>query len=225
MSKFYATTLLFGVVFSCAASSTQGEETRERFFTEIYEKGGWGFNHEGKGFSGSGSTLENAAPYVALLESFIKEHAVESIVDVGCGDWTFSKYVDFGAARYCGFDTVKSVIAQNNHRYASGKVSFIHGDVVELDLPSADLMICKDVLQHLYNEDVVLFLKQLPKYKHCLITNDVDPVSLTSLNLQITGDYRNIDLTAPPFNLKGVKLLTYRSGYVVKQVLWIHRES
>ena len=202
-----------------------GMGERERFFTDIYDNRGWGANEEGVGYSGMGSTLQHATPYVQILEFFIKTHNIDTIVDVGCGDWTLSRHIDFGNAHYSGYDTVAGLIQKNKEKFSSDKITFHHADVIDFDLPKADLLICKDVLQHLSNEDVVIFLKQLPKFKYCLITNDVDSRTLTSQNSQISGDYRNIDLTAPPFNIKGVKALTFRSGYVTKQVLYINRTN
>jgi hypothetical protein len=93
---------------------------------------------------------------------------------------------------------------------------------MRMNLPSADLLICKDVLQHLPNEDILLLLPQLKKFKHCLLINDVNPMSLTSdnPNCSLVG-YRHLDLTKPPFNLSGQKILTFISVSFTKQILYI----
>ena len=106
---------------------------------------------------------------------------------------------------------------------------------MKVDLPKADLLISKDVLQHLRNGDIVELSKQFPKYKHCLITNDVDPSSNTSSNMDIAhiGEYRTLDLTHYPFNMAGTHIFNYKSPYeingqswyVVKQTLYMcHNE-
>jgi len=65
---------------------------------------------------------------------------------------------------------------------------------------------CKDVLQHLSNKEVQQFTRQLAKFKHCLITNDVEMFSRSSLNNDIkNGQWRTLDLTQPPFELRGSK--------------------
>jgi len=82
-------------------------------------------------------------------------------------------------------------------------------------------------LQHLPNKEVKAFLPQLKKFKHCLITNDVDPQTLTSKNSDIhVGNVRWLDLTMPPFKVKGRKVLTYKTddGRDTKQVLHIRRK-
>ncbi len=195
----------------------------EQVFSHIYEKGIWGRNSKGEGFSGEGSSVENAAQYAKFLEDFITYNQIESVLDVGCGDWTFSQYIQWGKAHYTGIDVVKSVIDRNRVKFTSPTVTFLHCDEKFTDLPSADLVICKDVLQHLPTESILLFLNQIPKFKHCLITNDIDEWS-TNKSIQ-AGDYRSIDLQKPPFNVKGVKILTFRSGYVTKQIFYVNNSN
>ncbi len=95
-------------------------------------------------------------------------------------------------------------------------------DGLQHPLPSADLLICKEVLQHLSNTDVLRFLGKLSDFTYCLITNDVDPITQTSDNPNIAqGGYRWLDLTAPPFNVRAIKVLNYNEGVLLKQVILI----
>src|SRR5215470_4948647 len=72
-------------------------------FNRIYAEGTWGKAVMGKGTSGSGSTLEITREYRAYVEDFMKKHAVKSVVDAGCGDWSFSSEMDWGDASSLGF--------------------------------------------------------------------------------------------------------------------------
>lgn len=192
----------------------------ETVFTHTYDKCLWGSDPEGKGTSGEGSKPEIIAEYMKFLEEFIKYNEIQSVLDVGCGDWSFSQHMHWGKVHYTRLDVVKSMIERNQSKFSSPTIHFIQGDITSMDLPSADLMICKDVLQHLPNESILSILNQISKFKHCLITNDIDE---WSLNKPIkVGDYHAIDLTKPPFNIKGTKIFNFRSGYVVKQVLYIN---
>lgn len=214
-----------GVCFTPLAAEMS---VAEREFTAKYEKGGadWGTDEQGYGFSGSGSMLEQAMPYKVFLEDFLNENQIESVVDFGCGDWTFSQHVEWGNANYFGVDLVKSVIRRNQARFDASNISFACGDGASMDLPEADLLLCKDVLQHLSHEEILAFLQLVPKYKHVLITNDVDSHTLTSVNDKIaTGEYHNLDLTKSPYDVKGWEVLTYRSGNVVKKVLYIKNKN
>jgi hypothetical protein len=134
-----------------------------------------GKNKNGKGHSGGGSTLEAARDYIDFVQKFIKDHNIKTVIDAGCGDWEFMYHMDLSNIEYIGYDIVKFVIEKNIKKYSTPHISFRHGNIVEIDLPIADLLLCKDVLQHFHeyqtNDLIVAFLPQLKKYKYCLITN------------------------------------------------------
>ncbi|MDY0002497.1 MAG: methyltransferase [Polyangia bacterium] len=194
-------------------------------FTRIYEKAHWGTNAEGKGSSGTGSSLQSTVAYRAFLQRFLKTNRIRSVVDAGCGDWEFSKAMDWTGISYKGYDIVRSVVEENKKRYAAPGIEFFTADIVKAALPPADLLLCKEVLQHLPNAYVRTFLGQLPKYRFALITNDVDPKTRSAPNHDIqVGGYRHIDLSAAPFHVEGREVLTYRSGAYLKQVFLVERK-
>ena len=178
------------------------ESPLTKTFNGIYREGIWGRDVAGKGTSGSGSTLDITREYRAYLEDFIRKHRVTSIVDAGCGDWTFSSTIDWGGASYLGVDIASDVIEANRRKYEKPNVTFQVGDITE-ELPSADLLISKDVLQHLPDALVDRFIRnnlKTGKYKWVLLTNDRG-----SGNPDIVpGGYRAIDLAAAPFNVPGL---------------------
>lgn len=215
--------LYLGLLLASPAGNLHSENSAKEIFTKVYSEAEWGRNDRGEGFSGTGSLVAFSKDYMLFLQKFISEKNIRSVVDVGCGDWEFSQHIDWKGASYKGFDVVPSVIDKNNKKFSKSGITFECVDVINSELPRADLMLCKDVLQHLTNADISLILKQLPKYKYCLITNDISPDTLTSDNPEILhrGSYRTLDLTKSPFNLKGAKILTYKSCNTVKQVLFI----
>ena len=178
-------------------------------FSEIYDKNLW------NGGSGPGSNPEPNKPYISLLESFFTENKINSIVDAGCGDWRFSKLIDWNNINYKGYDVVKSVIDYNQVNYSSETVSFqlYNGDPKLL--PSADLLIMKDVLQHLSFSLINEFILGFPKYKYCLITNCINTGGQTqTVNRDIeTGGSTELDLRLYPFNLECDELLEYWCPY------------
>ena len=179
-------------------------------FNLIYEVGSWGKDASGNGTSGTGSTLEVTREYRAYVEDFIRKHGVKSVVDAGCGDWAFSSAIDWGGASYLGIDIASDVVKRVRRKYEKNNVTFQVGDITE-ELPAADLLISKDVLQHLSNELVQKFIRnnlKPGKYKWALLTNDRG-----SENRDIQpGYYRLIDLSAPPFDVKGLVDLPIKFG-------------
>jgi SAM-dependent methyltransferase len=210
------------IVGECQASTP---DAVAKAFTEIYDDKAWGVGSGGQGTSGGGSTVPATVVYRAFLQDFMKQHGVKSVVDAGCGDWEFSSTMDWTGIDYTGFDVVASVIAEDQKKYGAPNIKFQTADIVRTPLPAADLLVCKDVLQHLPAENVLAFLAQLPKYKDALLTDTVDKTTLTAENHEIApGKFRPLDLTQPPFNVPGLKVLTYFDGSHMHQVLWIHRK-
>jgi SAM-dependent methyltransferase len=197
-------------LFYFAINVVDRQPSLTRIFNRIYAEGTWAKDGTGKGTSGSGSTLEITQEYRAYVEDFIKRHAVTSVVDAGCGDWGFSSAMDWGDASYLGIDIASDVIEAVRKKHEKGKIRFQIGDITD-ELPAADLLISKDVLQHLSNKLIHKFIKnnlRKGKYKWVILTNN-----RSGENQDIpTGDYRAIDLAAPPFEVKGLIDLPIKFG-------------
>ncbi len=175
---------------------------RERF-EEIYATNEWTYG------SGEGSLPIHTKDYVAMLQKFLRKHQIKTVVDLGCGDWQFSQLIDWEGIDYQGFDIVRSVVEKDQSTYSTNNIKFhlYSGDPKEL--PSADLLIAKDVLQHWSYKSIDGFLPLLKKYKYSLITNCVNPKGVT-INTDIPdGNYRFLDMRQPPFNLNAKEILTY----------------
>lgn len=165
------------------------------------------------GTSGWGSNPTATLPYRQFLEKFIHLNNIKSVVDIGCGDWSFSKYIDFTPANYIGFDVVRSVVERNNSLFSSQRIKFEVMPATYDDIPDADLLIMKDVLQHLPNDDIFNFQKRLfPRYRRCLITNSFDKVgSYRNTDLPYHGAFRCLDLNDEPFNFGGSYVSEYHT--------------
>lgn len=197
-------------------------DMHEEVFCARYAQATWGRNAQGEGHSGWGSTPDVCAEYMSFVQRFMQDAHITSVVDAGCGDWQFSRLMDWKGVSYIGYDVVGHLISRNNEQFAAPNISFVHANFLATDLPSADLFLCKDVFQHLTNQDIIDFIPQLKKFKYCLITNEVDAWSLTSDNNDTqVGEFHRLDLSKPPFNLKGYAVLNYRVWNEVHQVFLI----
>jgi SAM-dependent methyltransferase len=172
-------------------------------FETIYDRGVWG------GGSGAGSDLRNTVVYVAYVQHLMERFDARSIVDLGCGDWRFSKHLKFGDRRYLGVDIVASVIAANEAAYGSGTIRFERADVTAFAIPECDLLLCKDVLQHVSNANVRVILERSRAARVAVFTNDYHPANEDCPN----GSTRPLDITAAPFSVPAKPRLVF-SGKV-----------
>jgi 2-polyprenyl-3-methyl-5-hydroxy-6-metoxy-1,4-benzoquinol methylase len=188
--------------------------SNKEVFSKIYKEDLW------HGGSGAGSKLENVKEYVDILQKYIDKPEVKTVLDLGCGDWQFSKFLDLSSVSYLGVDVVESVIESNSTSYSASNIKFISRDITTYEIPKVDLIICKDVLQHLCNKDVVTILvKIITSSKFSLITNDFKPENTENKDID-NGDYRCLDLTLSPFYLDVVTILeSERVGWKPKRTV------
>jgi len=206
------------------ADPASEDEARRKAFELAYAEQHWGKDQQGKGTSGFGSTLEFTKLYRVFLQDFMARHAIRSVVDAGCGAWVSAQAIDWRGIDYLGVDIVEPVIKANQKRFGAANIRFAVADMVRDELPPADLLIVKDVLQHLSNADITRFLAQLPRYRHVLLVNDVHPGSLTAQTGDIrSGGYRQIDPTQPPHSVAGTKVFAWHYGGYTKLVVHVQR--
>lgn len=170
----------------------------KQIFTKVYQSSEWGNG------SGNGSHPSSTVEYRSFVERFISMNSVSSIIDVGCGDWQSSRFMSFGRAKYIGFDLVEFLVDRNNKEFGSDYVEFKKMPDDPEDLPQADLLIMKDVLQHLSNDYITFFRDYVfPRYKFCLITNSWKAINYGHNQEINAGMFRSLDLTAEPYLFKG----------------------
>jgi hypothetical protein len=148
-------------------------------FQHIYRTRAWGGN--GEIFSsGLGSRGSIADLYCAFVIKFIRDHQIRSVVDLGCGDFAVGRrIVEATGISYTGLDVVHDLIEHHKHTFP--RVSFSCVDITQGPLPSAELCLIRQVLQHLSNGEIAKVLGNLGGFSRILISEDVpvDPKSFT----------------------------------------------
>jgi SAM-dependent methyltransferase len=179
-------------------------------FNLTYKRKWWGEgNSASPYYSGSGTYTENVIQYKNKLVEFIKHSKVSSVVEIGCGDFSIMKdvlqHVD---VTYTGIDVSSLVVEYNTKHYKTEKISFVYADASTIAVPQGDLLIIRQVLQHLNNQKVARILTHLPKFKFALITEHQTLGSEQNPNVNInTGPntrlsvHSGLYLDLPPFNV------------------------
>lgn len=171
-------------------------------FQNIYDKGEWGHG------SGPGSSPGRTIEYRAFLSRFIAENGVRDVTDLGCGNWQFSRFMDWSDLDYTGFDVVPTIVERNQRLFALPNVRFEVFTSLE-SLPGGDLLLAKEVLQHLPNAVIMEYLAAIrQKYRFALLTNATTPRHAINMDIE-PGGFRPICLQDPPFNTPGAIAFTY----------------
>jgi 2-polyprenyl-3-methyl-5-hydroxy-6-metoxy-1,4-benzoquinol methylase len=136
------------------------------YFTDIYNRNLWFTG------SGGGSTPSATVSYRYYVENFIKDKNIKTVVDFGCGDWQFSKEMNWDNIEYAGYDCVKGIIDCNTENYSKQNIKFNFIENLDDFFIKGDLLLIKDVFQHWDNDEVVYFLTNIKSnFKFVLITN------------------------------------------------------
>ena len=149
------------------------ESPRERF-SKIYLSEAWG---RGEG-SGKGSSPEYCSSYMSWLQELMRTEKIRSVLDVGCGDWKYSRHMDWSSLeRYMGVDTVSSIL------YDGDVEPNIHLGTADVTIPGSlkllfahytyDLVIMKDILMHLTDEEIAQVVSELVEcpYRLVIVSN------------------------------------------------------
>jgi hypothetical protein len=168
----------------------------EEVFTHIYESNKWG---DSESRSGKGSNLEKTANLMEAIPSMLKELNAESMLDIPCGDFHWMKEIELPLDRYMGADIVKPMIKENQRRFGNDRREFLHLDLIKDDLPSVDVIFCRECLVHLSFADISLALANIDRSgAKYLFTTQFPEIQKNKDS--ITGKHHSLNFTAAPFN-------------------------
>ena len=114
-------------------------------FSGIYETGAWQHGDDATPGSGEGSTLAATTGLRQALPSLLSELKVHTLLDIGCGDFTWMQHVDL-EHDYVGVDVVDSVIEKNKQLFERPGRIFAVADATVDDLPDADAVMCLSLI-------------------------------------------------------------------------------
>lgn len=135
---------------------------RAELFDAVYRERMWGGTRDQS--SGWGSHGEHSSEYVEFVRDFINQNDIESILDVGCGDFQIGSRICGVVPHYIGADVSRVIVDRNATAFRDlDNVRFMTLDVCTDSLPQVDLVTIREVLQHLSNTDVALALDNIER--------------------------------------------------------------
>ena len=183
-------------------------------FAEIYENNIWG-GRDGEFYSGTGSTRAYADKYAEVVRSFISEHQIKRVVDLGCGDFRVASKFVSPELDYTGCDVVPGLIAHLEKTYGGPKTRFKCLNIAEDELPDGEVCLIRQVLQHLSNAEISAILNAAAKFEYLIVTEHYphpDRTFTPNLDIPHGPEMRlhfdsAVALDEPPFSLENVSVL------------------
>ena len=138
---------------------------------------GWNQKNNGKRkvASGPGSSNESSVFTKKLILETIKDYNIKSILDLGCGDWTWMSKIrnKFKDVSYEGWDASPAMVNTLIKKYGNENTKFFIKDIVTSRYPKVDLIICRDVLFHLDESLTIKIIKKI-KTPYLISTSHLD---------------------------------------------------
>jgi hypothetical protein len=185
----------------------------------VYKRGLW---KQGNSLSGVGSEGVLAERYVAFVLNYARARGLRSVLDGGCGDFSVGSKLAPAFVRYSAMDVSSHIIDINRRRYSGPDwqhVRFAVADMTTDDMPAADLVLIRQVLQHLTNSQIEKILRNLEagRWRRALISESVhDPANNQVPNLDLPSHSvrtraslgSGVFIDRPPFNRPARRIAT-----------------
>lgn len=172
---------------------------RKLYFGRWYRENLWG-DPESRSGPGSRRDSDSVKQSLKTLERVTALLKVRSIVDIPCGDfnWIHVYLERHPDVSYVGYDVVRSLVSRNRQLFPS--VRFEPLDIVSTVPARADLIFCKDLINHLEDHEILSAIENMRRSGSTwlLATNNFgypnDPLRRDRYH-----NSRHVDLMATPF--------------------------
>ena len=181
----------------------------KKVFENVYTTKKWGSKSNTPFYSGIGSYDKNIVDhYVNVIKHFTEKFQKKfNVIDIGCGDFNVGKKLLPYFNNYIGVDVVESLIKYNRSKFKNLNVNFEVLDITNQSISFTDVIILRQVLQHLSNQDIISTLKNIYLKSKYIIFTDSLPINSFTPNLDIEsggktriGKNSGVDITSQPFN-------------------------
>lgn len=167
----------------------------DAIFRDIYRRNHWAGPHSP---SGQGASPDQVRGLGTALPSLLRQLAVEVLLDLPCGDYSWMRLIELPVARYIGADLLPELVQPLEKAYTDARHRFLVLDLTRDPLPEADLLLCRDCLVHLSFADIGRALSNVLRsgipylltttFPECEVNEDI-----------VTGDWRPLNLELEPF--------------------------
>jgi hypothetical protein len=189
-------------------------DSNRTVFSNVYQRKLWETaspENESQFYSGPGSSDPLIVdPYVEAVKRFLESLPTKkNAVDLGCGDFRVGSRLVDSFNSYTACDVVPELVHFNQEYWRHIPVEFRVVDLAKDEIPDGDVLIVRQVLQHLSNADIKKFTQSIPRgFSYLLVTEhlpserdflaNIDKASGSDIRLS-SGS--GVVLTKPPFSM------------------------
>lgn len=170
-----------------------------RYFQDIYRQRLFG---KSTSASGPGSSMDATKVVRESISELLNEYEIQNIVDIPCGDFLWFRAMELGELKYTGLDIVPELISDLRQEFP--KHQFDIHDATSDRLRTYDLILCRDLLVHLTNEQAINVISNFKSSgsTYLLATTFVNLERNVELRIPRIGvGWRPLNLAVSPFNL------------------------
>ena len=151
------------------------------------------------------------------LPRLVEQLGAQSFLDVPCGDFRWMNGVSLIVDQYIGADIVLPLIKKNQIEFGD-RGKFIQLDLLRDQLPSADIIFCRDCFMHLSFREVKLALNNIKKTSSKYLFTTTFPDHEKNIDT-VSPYWRELNLELSPFNFPApIHLLRDHSERQVTEV-------
>jgi len=166
----------------------------ERIFRKIYSTNKW---KGSESVSGPGSAVQRTTAIIRSLPAIVRAFGVRTFLDAPCGDFNWMRHVDLPVEQYIGADVVPELI-EDARRYVAPGREFLVADLTADELPSVDMIFCRDGLVHMADELVMQAVANM-KASGASLLFATTFYAMPKNTRGRTGGWRPINLQIEPF--------------------------
>ena len=170
-----------------------------QYFQDIYKKRLFG---KSTSASGPGSSLDATRVIREFIVELFDQYRIRTVADIPCGDFLWFRAMELKDLKYTGFDIVPELITELREEFPRQQFD-IHDATSDL-LGTYDLILCRDLLVHLTNEQALKVIDNFKKSgsTYLLATTFVNLGTNVELRVPRIGvGWRPLNLAVFPFNL------------------------
>ena len=185
----------------------ENNKSRKDEFEYIYENNVWGGDETTK--NGPGSSKKKTVIIKKSLAKIFELFPSKKIIlsDIGCGDLAWMKQFisqnEDNIKKYIGYDIATNITEHNKNTIKSDNIEIINKDCVEYIPKYSDVILCRQVLGHLYTDDVKKLISNVVKSGSIYFITSQDFSVKENKELKKNRDKtraRGINLLLSPFN-------------------------